>query len=169
MTRQSLRNELQDSILPPNHPLSRHVRRVVSRILRASNLGILRGEAPPSFSPFDVGSNFEGDAWNPDAGFGADTGQGPNYGPTKEWDVIVVDDPKIINAMATPGRYTSNILQSKCLLFITIRYNHCIYWHSTHLSRRRGVGCGSFSRYFNITIFLSLVADFAWRRNWTRG
>ena len=42
--------------------------------------------------------------------------QGPNYGPTKEWDIIVVKDPKIINTMATPGGYTSNILQNRYLL-----------------------------------------------------
>lgn len=117
MSRQSLRNELQASILPSNHPLSRHVRRVVSRILHASNLGILHGEAQPLVSPsFGVRSNFEGDAWNPDADFGAATDPGPSYGPSKEWDVIVVNDPKMINAMASPGRYTSNISQNKYLL-----------------------------------------------------
>ena len=116
MSRESLRNELQGSILPPNHPLSRHVRRVVSRVLHASNLGILRGEAQPSLSPFGVRPNFEGDAWNPDADFGAATDPGPTYGPSKEWDVIVVNDPKMINAMANPGRYTSNISQNKYLL-----------------------------------------------------
>lgn len=112
MSRKSLRNELQASILPPYHPLSRHVRRVVSRILQASNLGILHGEA---HSPF-VRSNFEGDNWNPDADLGATTNPGPTYGPSKEWDVIVVDDPKMINAMASPGRYTFNILQNFYLL-----------------------------------------------------
>ena len=113
MSRQSLRNELQASILPPYHPLSRHVRRVVSRILHASNLGILHGEA---HSPFGVRSNFEGDNWNPDADLGAATDPNPAYGPSKEWDVIVVDDPKMINAMASPGRYTSNVSQNNYLL-----------------------------------------------------
>jgi metalloendopeptidase OMA1, mitochondrial len=113
MSRQSLRSELQASILPQNHPLSRHVRRVVSRILHASNLGILEGEA---HSPFGVRSNFEGDNWNPDADLGTTTDLGPSYSPGKEWDVIVVDDPKMINAMATPGRYTSNISLNNYLL-----------------------------------------------------
>lgn len=121
MTRESLRNELQGSILPPNHPLSRHVRRVVSRVLHASNLGILRGEAQPSPSPFGVRSDFEGtgDTWNPDRDFGAATDPGPSYGPSKEWDVIVVNDPKMINAMASPGRYASNISQNKYLLSLS--------------------------------------------------
>ena len=104
MTRKSLRNDLQDSILPPNHPLSRNVRRVAARILHSSNLGILPGEAQPSLSPFGMVSNFEGDAWNPDADYGAATDPGSSYGPNKEWDVIVVDNSNIINAMATPGR-----------------------------------------------------------------
>ena len=164
MTRQSLRDELQHSILPPNHPLSRHVRRVVARIFHASNLGTLREEAQPSLS-FGVRSSSEGDAWNPDGDFGAATDPGPSYGPSKEWDVIVVNNPKVINAMATPGRYTSNISQNK-ILIITIRYNHCIYWHSTRLSRRRRVGCRSFSWYRHPKIFLSLITDFTYR-NWT--
>jgi hypothetical protein len=116
MLRQSLHKELQNSILPPNHPLTRHVRRVASRILHASNLGILRGEAQPSLSPFGMISSFEGDAWNPDADFGAATDPGPSYGPNKEWDVIVVNNSKMINAMASPGRYTSNISQNLYLL-----------------------------------------------------
>ena len=41
---------------------------------------------------------------------------GSSYSPDKEWDVIVVDDPKTINAMASPGRYTSNISQNNHLL-----------------------------------------------------
>jgi len=116
MTRQSLLHELQGSILPPNHPLDRHVRRVVSRVLHASNLGVLRGEAQPSLSPFGVRSDFEGDSWNPDADFGAAKDPGPSYGPSKEWDVIVVNDPKMINAMASPGRCNSKISQKNRLL-----------------------------------------------------
>jgi len=116
MTRQSLLQELQGSILPQNHPLDRHVRRVVSRVLHASNLGILRGEAQPSLSPFGMRSDFEGDSWNPDADFGAAKDPGPSYGPRKEWDVIVVHDPKMINAMASPGRCNPDVSQNKRLL-----------------------------------------------------
>ncbi|KAF8954244.1 peptidase family M48-domain-containing protein [Flammula alnicola] len=64
--RKQLREELTPATLPPNHPLSIHVRRVVTRVLHASNLG-------------------------------------PVYGPDKVWDVIVVNDIKVINAMASPG------------------------------------------------------------------
>ncbi|KDR71865.1 hypothetical protein GALMADRAFT_74786 [Galerina marginata CBS 339.88] len=104
LVRNQTREELKDATLPPDHPLSRHVRRVASRILHASNLGILRGEETPTFlSPFGMGSDAEGHSWNPDAEFGAAKNPGPVYGPSKEWDVIVVNAKEVINAMASPG------------------------------------------------------------------
>ncbi|TFY59203.1 hypothetical protein EVJ58_g5927 [Rhodofomes roseus] len=39
-------------VLPPNHPLTRHVRRVVERILEASNLGTLTPPEPAHALPF---------------------------------------------------------------------------------------------------------------------
>ena len=56
----------------------------------------------------------------------------------------------------------------RTITYYSIRYNHGIYWHSTHLSRRGWVGCGSFSWYPHPTIFHSLITDFARRRNRTR-
>ncbi|KAF8885540.1 peptidase family M48-domain-containing protein [Gymnopilus junonius] len=104
LARKQLREELAPNTLPPNHPLSRHVRRVVSRILHASNLGVLRGEEQRThLSPFGMGWDSEGNVWNPDVEFGAARDPKPVYGPTKEWDVIVVNDSKVINAMANPG------------------------------------------------------------------
>ena len=51
----------QELTLPPDHPLSRHVRRVVTQILHASNLGCIRGEQKSSLlSPFCV-SNVGGE------------------------------------------------------------------------------------------------------------
>ena len=41
---QQLLQEFKGKVLPPNHPLTRHIRRVTTRILEASNLGTL--EAP---------------------------------------------------------------------------------------------------------------------------
>ncbi|KAH9475558.1 Mitochondrial metalloendopeptidase OMA1 [Psilocybe cubensis] len=103
MTRKQMRASFGSNTLPPNHPVSRHVRRVVSRILHASNLGVLHGESPLISSPFGLGHDSEGHAWNPDAGFGAAADPGDAYGPSKEWDVIVVNDVKTMNAMALPG------------------------------------------------------------------
>ncbi|KAJ3502363.1 hypothetical protein NLJ89_g8922 [Agrocybe chaxingu] len=70
--RQSLLAELKPTTLPANHPLSRHVRRVVSRILHASKLGRIKGEGQPipTLSPFDLVQDGE-HSWNPDASFGA--------------------------------------------------------------------------------------------------
>jgi len=50
-----------------------------------------------------MGMDLEGNSWNPDAELGAAKDPGPVYGPTKEWDVIVVNDMGTINAMASPG------------------------------------------------------------------
>ncbi|RXW19816.1 hypothetical protein EST38_g6040 [Candolleomyces aberdarensis] len=76
--------------------MSHHVRRVVSRILTASNLGLLHGEQPAHATLF-------GDSFGEFSEFGASTRPTEAYGPEKKWDVIVVDDKKTVNAMATPG------------------------------------------------------------------
>jgi hypothetical protein len=76
----------------------------VTRILHASNLGSIRGEEKPTVpSPFGLGTNAEGQIWNPDVDVGAAKDPGASYGPKKEWDVIVVNDNKVVNAMANPG------------------------------------------------------------------
>lgn len=115
--RQEIRREYAAQTLPPNHTLSLHVRRVVARILEANSLGVLRdGSDTPRKAPMPpVGGAHmdQGDAsfdnWNPDTQhhFGGDgageTRMAPVYGPQKLWDVIVVNDKKMINAMASPG------------------------------------------------------------------
>ncbi|CAA7264597.1 unnamed protein product [Cyclocybe aegerita] len=104
MIRSGLLAELKPATLPANHPLSRHVRRVVSRILHASNLGRIKGEGQsiPTLSPFGLAQDGE-HSWNPDASFGAPASAGNVYGPQKEWEVVVVNDRKMVNAMAAPG------------------------------------------------------------------
>ncbi|TFK32035.1 peptidase M48 family protein [Crucibulum laeve] len=99
LARAEMREQLGPKTLPINHPITRHVRRVVSRILTYSDLGTLSGDSTPRFtSPFNMSG---GDDWTPDADFGASSQKA--YGPNKEWDVIVVNDNKMINAMAVPG------------------------------------------------------------------
>ena len=61
------------------------------------------------FRSLGMGWDLEGNAWNPDVEFGAAKEPGPVYGPSKEWDVIVVNDSKMINAMASPGMAISLI------------------------------------------------------------
>ncbi|KAH6879680.1 peptidase M48 family protein [Coprinopsis sp. MPI-PUGE-AT-0042] len=108
LVKQEIEKTMGNAILPPNHVITRHVRRVVSRILTASNLGTLRGERQPEdVNLFGVvGGNFPGGFGGfstPDSDFGAATRPNEAYGPEKEWDVIVVNDKKMVNAMAAPG------------------------------------------------------------------
>lgn len=88
LSRKKYRAEYEHATLPTTHPLSRHVQRVVSRLLSASNLGVLHGDSsdnPVPVLPFVQGRD------------------GNLYGSTVKWDVIVVNDRRIINALTTPG------------------------------------------------------------------
>lgn len=95
------RERYGDITLPPNHLLSRHVHRVVSRILSASTLGVIRGGDVP-FSLIDDRSGGGGDGWNPytELEVGA---SGTTPTEQMEWDVMVVNNPKIVNAHVVPG------------------------------------------------------------------
>ncbi|KIK36189.1 hypothetical protein CY34DRAFT_811477 [Suillus luteus UH-Slu-Lm8-n1] len=95
-----LLNEFRGKILPSNHSVTRHVQRVVSRILESSDLGQLRsseprrslGEALDDFwseNPFTSGRP-SGESSTPESG-------------GKEWNLLVVNDPSVVNAMATFG------------------------------------------------------------------
>ncbi|KAJ7596046.1 peptidase family M48-domain-containing protein [Mycena floridula] len=87
--------EFGDHILPFNHPLSRQVREVASRILTASNLGVVKGENLAS-------SQQQDDIWNPDDG-SSSLETSPSDLSQREWQVIVINDPKLVNAFAVPG------------------------------------------------------------------
>ncbi|KAG2158779.1 peptidase family M48-domain-containing protein [Suillus bovinus] len=91
--------EFRGKILPSNHAVTRHVQRVVNRILESSDLGHLRSseprrsllEAPEDFwseDPFTTGR--PGELSTTESG-------------SKEWNLLVVNDPSIVNAMATFG------------------------------------------------------------------
>lgn len=100
MVSRAIREQYSDTTLPPDHLLSRHVRRVASRILAASNLGIVREGAAPFSDIESPDGGVGGDGWDPDAELNARAGT-PGQG--KEWDVIVVNDLKMINAQVVPG------------------------------------------------------------------
>jgi hypothetical protein len=87
-----------DKILDDHHPVSRHVRRVVQRILSSNGLGSVKG-MDSELKVIDV---FSGNTWGRDAE--RQSSSATRIGPEKDWEVIVVDDPKIVNAMATPGK-----------------------------------------------------------------
>lgn len=96
--RQALLEEYQDQLLPPNHPLTVHIRRVAERIIEANNLGTLKTPHPNV-----VMSRPVDDAW---------FGTGPLEHRTEElhpgvggqeWELMVVDDDSVMNAMAAYG------------------------------------------------------------------
>lgn len=111
-----LSNQYRGKLLPPSHVITHHVRRVVSRILDANNLGTLREAGDhqrtsisartalrPSFAwggdDGGDGSDVAPDLWDPDA-----AGRGVVHADSgKEWNLLVVNDPKVVNAMAAPG------------------------------------------------------------------
>ncbi|KAI9511952.1 peptidase family M48-domain-containing protein [Russula earlei] len=106
-----LSNQFLGKLLPPSHVITQQVHRIVSRILEANDLGTLRGDQrtppptravpQPSFG-FTDGGGDEGppDLWDPDAtGHGAVSGTASR----REWNLLVVNDEKVVNAMAAPG------------------------------------------------------------------
>lgn len=128
--------------LPLNHPITRHVRRVVSRILRASNLGTLAGEAShetglAGFGGFDT---FGREILHPDVDLGASAHPTETYGPNKEWDVMVVNDRKMVNALAVPGAFWVLFQSFLVRLIVMIRVGRRVHWHFTRVPRRRGPG-----------------------------
>lgn len=81
--------------------MTRHVQRVVSRILESSDLGHLRSSEPRrslvealddfwSEDPFTSGRPSGQSSTTPESG-------------GKEWNLLVVNDPSVVNAMATFG------------------------------------------------------------------
>lgn len=94
-----LLNQFRGKILPADHPITRHVRRVVTDILETNNLGSLHSSEPRRRSFFGD------DIWEEDA-FAAARSRTTNSVPEsggKEWHLLVVNDPKVVNAMATFG------------------------------------------------------------------
>ncbi|KAG5643753.1 hypothetical protein DXG03_009688 [Asterophora parasitica] len=126
MARDQTIQEYEQLTLPPHHPLSRHVRRVVTRILAASNLGHIRGESSSQYthgnsSPVPYHGEEGGEIpWDPDARMNAGVGEG-KYGHKREWEVIVVNDPKMVNAQAVPvARHSAERISSQTVAFILL-------------------------------------------------
>jgi hypothetical protein len=91
----NLQQELGPRILPASHPLTKHVTRVVERILSANNLGSL---AHASAAP--APASWSADPWGDDGGIAPGTAAGTEG---REWHLLVVDDPKTVNAFASFG------------------------------------------------------------------
>jgi metalloendopeptidase OMA1, mitochondrial len=85
--------EYKGKILPPNHILHRHIRRVVSRILEANDLGVLKDER--TIGPLtNVGIGSRVSSLHDPEGHLAGGG-------VPQWTLTVVDDTKMINAAAS--------------------------------------------------------------------
>jgi len=93
---EQLLEEFRGKILPPNHPLTQAVRGVITGILEASNLGSLKSE--PTFIQ-QTGTSIE-DLWHADVQKSEEPVPGSGG---REWRLMVVDDPKVVNAMASFG------------------------------------------------------------------
>lgn len=102
-THQELLREFNGRILPPNHRITREIERVVTRILDANNLGSLKNTAAP------VGMVHTPDlerVLQPGEDMWSDGKRDGKVSPEsggREWHLVVVDDPKIVNAMASFG------------------------------------------------------------------
>jgi len=77
-------DEYQGRLLPQEHPLTKHVKRVARRIITANELGRLAGE-PKIHLP---------DTWDPLHTDGK---------RDREWVVLVVNYKTFVNAFAAPG------------------------------------------------------------------
>ncbi|KAF9077299.1 peptidase family M48-domain-containing protein [Rhodocollybia butyracea] len=100
--------QYKNEILPDQHPLTLHVKRVVQNVLDASQLGTVKGYTQQS--PQSYGGDFMNDNdWSNPSSSRSSSKLGLGSTPSaiassnKEWSVIVVDDRKIVNAAATPG------------------------------------------------------------------
>jgi hypothetical protein len=100
LARSQIRREIGDKILNDYHPLSRHVRRIVQRILSSNGLGSVKGMGGGLMRMEVFGG---GDVWDPAAE--RRSSSTTSIGPGKEWDVIVVNDPNVVNAMAVAGTF----------------------------------------------------------------
>lgn len=93
-SRRQLRAELGAKTLPPDHPLTRHVHRIVTRIIEANGLGHLKSSTPAAAPWLAIPH---------DDAYVSPAGQRPAGAQDKEWELMVVKDDKVVNAMASFG------------------------------------------------------------------
>ena len=118
--------EYRGRVLPPDHPITQQVRSIVSSILEANELGVLASSAPPTPSANsrnDGGQETEApadvDLWDPDVKraeleFASDTTDKAlslsGGDMLREWNLIVVNDDSVVNAMAGSGTFRRSVL-----------------------------------------------------------
>lgn len=96
-------SEYDRAVLPPNHPISKRVRKVATRIIESSGLGrvkssgemgAIEGTVPTWGGGVDMKDIFMG---------GGEGGKEAREGKDTEWEVYVIDDKKTKNAFVLPG------------------------------------------------------------------
>lgn len=128
-------------MLPENHPITRHVRRVVTRILEASNLGTLASPEPKSIA---VSGPTE-DLWSPETSFGSEPPPGAGG---REWNLMVVNDDRIVNAAASYGQsYYSSLGPENVYNDVRVRQHHSVHWNSAGSEGRAGLSRSLRARY----------------------
>ena len=136
-TYQELLNEFEGKILDPLHPVSLYVRRVVNRLLEASELGRLKDES-------DMGT--PGDTWNNGSTHEEIHPTGEMTAPRPQtWKLLVVNDPTI-NAMASNGiihhRLSSTLMEVPLNdILVSSRHNCSVRRNFTLLRGRRRPCC----------------------------
>ncbi|KAJ3783297.1 peptidase family M48-domain-containing protein [Lentinula aff. detonsa] len=100
MVLQETMAQYKGRILPQDHPVTMHVKRIVHNVLSASHLGIVKGYSEPQKQL--LGNDFGADdVWS--ASSSTNSPPSAIASANKEWAVVVVDDRKFANAAATPG------------------------------------------------------------------
>ena len=120
---EQLLEEFRGKILPPNHPLTQMVRDVVTNILEASNLGSLKAE--PTFIQ-QAGTSIE-DQWHADVQNREEPVPGSG---AREWRLMVINDPSVVNAMASFGQRLATCPYRKMPSKLTTRRRQVTLWSS---------------------------------------
>jgi hypothetical protein len=111
-TKQALLAEYGDRLLSPEHPIAIYVTSIISAILEGNNLGyVAKSSLPGAESASDSGSSSSQSrqmtaerSWGDDVDvdeINVETEMDTR--PGTAWNVLVVDDPSTVNAMATFG------------------------------------------------------------------
>ncbi len=101
-------NEYSRNLLPPNHPTTKRVRAIATRIIEGSNLGHMKsshelGAIEQTVPAWGGGQDMDMSQILFGGGQGEKEISEGKEGKDTEWEVYVVDDKKTKNAFVLPG------------------------------------------------------------------
>jgi hypothetical protein len=124
--RRAIEEEYHDRMLPETHPTTRYVKRVVSQLLEANDLGTLQSDNT-EFTHVPGDESWDPDSWRL-------KGTKTETEPKREWTVFVVDADETVNAAA-------NMCKSGLQPFLPSltrhSYDSCVHGHSSYCMQRR--------------------------------